>query len=164
MDYIEFYTENLEFKFRVKKELRAYSLSEFSKYKITIEVLDSIDNIIISINTFEKELLSALYSINSFIYNYGEEFEEIIYFNNNGDFSSYFIYLANKDPFAENPTEDDDIATLSFYHTKNNVNSLVLYFETKYQFLEQIIYNIFSVIEDIPNLQTIINKSIRELY
>ena len=54
MDIIEFYTENLEFKVRFKKELRRYSLSKFGRYKITIEFINSIEQTVLQINTTEK--------------------------------------------------------------------------------------------------------------
>ena len=77
MDIIEFYTENLEFKVRFKKELRRYSLSKFGRYKITIEFINSIEQTVLKINTTEKEFVSALESLNNFSTNFGSITEYI---------------------------------------------------------------------------------------
>ena len=172
MNIIEFYTQNLEYKIRFKKEKRFYFLSKFSQYKITIEFINSIDQTILSINTTEKEFVEAIENLSNFVNNYYNNFinnqftekDDIVNFNNNGDFSSYFIYLAMKNPLIDYPSDEDDTVILSFYHSDNkNNNALRLVIEFNIEFLLQIfIYNMFLLVEDIPYLQEIIDTNLNE--
>ena len=96
MNIIEFYTENLEFKVRFKKELRRYSLSKFGRYKITIEFINSIEQTVLLINTTEKEFISALESLNNFSTNFGNITDDIIYFECSLIYLEDFIFKMYK--------------------------------------------------------------------
>ena len=153
MDIIEFYTENLEFKVRFKKELRRYSLSKFGRYKITIEFINSIEQTVLQINTTEKEFVSALESLNNFSTNFGNITDDIIYFENNGDFSRHFLYISVKNILPDCPLEDDDISVLSFYLSNPlGDNILKLYFECSLIYLEDFIFKMYTLVEDIPSI------------
>ena len=163
MDIIEFYTENLEFKVRFKKELRRYSLSKFGRYKITIEFINSIEQTVLQINTTEKEFISALESLNNFSTNFGNITDDIIYFENNGDFSRHFLYISLKNILPDCPLEDDDISVLSFYLSNPlGENILKLYFECSLLYLEDFIFKMYKLVEDIPYLEDIFNSSFLE--
>lgn len=163
MDIIEFYTENLEFKVRFKKELRRYSLSKFGRYKITIEFINSIEQTVLQINTTEKEFISALESLNNFSTNFGNITDDIIYFENNGDFSRHFLYISVKNILPDCPLEDDDISVLSFYLSNPlGENILKLYFECSLLYLEDFIFKMYKLVEDIPYLEDIFNSSFLE--
>lgn len=163
MNIIEFFTENLEFKVRLKKELRSYSLSKFGRYKITIEFINSIEQTVLLINTTEKEFVSALESLNNFSTNFGNIIDDIIYFENNGDFTRHFLYISVKNVLPDYPLEDDDISVLSFY-LSNSVgdNILKLYFECSLIYLEDFIFKMYTLVEDIPYLEDIFNSSFLE--
>ena len=163
MDIIEFYTENLEFKVRFKKELRRYSLSKFGRYKITIEFINSIEQTVLQINTTEKEFVSALESLNNFSTNFGNITDDIIYFENNGDFSRHFLYISVKNILPDCPLEDDDISVLSFYLSNSlGDNILKLYFECSLIYLEDFIFKMYKLVEDIPYLEDIFRSSFLE--
>lgn len=163
MDIIEFYTENSEFKVRFKKELRRYSLSKFGKYKITIEFINSIEQTVLQINTTEKEFVSALESLNNFSTNFGNITNDIIYFENNGDFSRYFLYISVKNILLDCPLEDDDISILSFYLSNPlGDNILKLYFECSLTYLEDFIFKMYTLVEDIPYLEDIFRSNFLE--
>ena len=163
MDIIEFYTENLEFKVRFKKELRRYSLSKFGRYKITIEFINSIEQTVLQINTTEKEFVSALESLNSFSTNFGNITDDIIYFENNGDFSRHFLYISIKNILPDCPLEDDDISVLSFYLSNPlGENILKLYFECSLIYLEDFIFKMYKLVEDIPYLEDIFKSNFLE--
>ena len=163
MDIIEFYTENLEFKVRFKKELRRYSLSKFGRYKITIEFINSIEQTVLLINTTEKEFVSALESLNNFSTNFGNITDDIIYFENNGDFSSHFLYISVKNILPDCPLEDDDISVLSFYLSNPLGNNILkLYFECSLTYLEDCIFKMHTLVEDIPYLEDIFRSSFLE--
>ena len=163
MDIIEFYTENLEFKVRFKKELRRYSLSKFGRYKITIEFINSIEQTVLQINTTEKEFVSALESLNNFSTNFGNITDDIIYFENNGDFSRHFLYISVKNILPDCPLEDDDISVLSFYLSNPlGENILKLYFECSLIYLEDFIFKMYKLVEDIPYLEDIFRSSFLE--
>lgn len=163
MDIIEFYTENLEFKVRFKKELRRYSLSKFGRYKITIEFINSIEQTVLQINTTEKEFISALESLNNFSTNFGNITDDIIYFENNGDFSRHFLYISVKNILPDCPLEDDDISVLSFYLSNPlGDNILKLYFECSLIYLEDFIFKMYKLVEDIPYLEDIFRSSFLE--
>lgn len=159
MDIIEFYTENMEFKIRFKKELRQFHISKYGQYKITIEFINSIDQSVLKINTTEKEFISAINSLNAFTMNFGEILSDIIYFDNNGDFSSYFLYLSLKNTLIVSPSEDDDKILISFYlSNKFGDNVLKLFFECSLLYLEDFIYKMYTLIQDIPYLEDIFNS------
>ena len=163
MDIIEFYTENLEFKVRFKKELRSYSLSKFGRYKITIEFINSIEQTVLQINTTEKEFVSALESLNNFSTNFGNITDDIIYFENNGDFSRHFLYISVKNILPDYPLEDDDISVLSFYLSNPlGENILKLYFECSLIYLEDFIFKMYKLVEDIPYLEDIFKSNFLE--
>ena len=163
MDIIEFYTENLEFKVRFKKELRRYSLSKFGRYKITIEFINSIEQTVLQINTTEKEFVSALESLNNFSTNFGNTTDDIIYFENNGDFSRHFLYISVKNILPDCPLEDDDISVLSFYLSNPlGDNILKLYFECSLIYLEDFIFKMYKLVEDIPYLEDIFKSNFLE--
>ena len=163
MDIIEFYTENLEFKVRFKKELRRYSLSKFGRYKITIEFINSIEQTVLQINTTEKEFISALESLNNFSTNFGNITDDIIYFENNGDFSRHFLYISVKNILPDYPLEDDDISVLSFYLSNPlGDNILKLYFECSLIYLEDFIFKMYKLVEDIPYLEDIFKSNFLE--
>ena len=163
MDIIEFYTENLEFKVRFKKELRRYSLSKFGRYKITIEFINSIEQTVLQINTTEKEFVSALESLNNFSTNFGNITNDIIYFENNGDFTRHFLYISVKNILPDYPLEDDDISVLSFYLSNPlGDNILKLYFECSLIYLEDFIFKMYKLVEDIPYLEDIFKSNFLE--
>ena len=163
MDIIEFYTENLEFKVRFKKELRRYSLSKFGRYKITIEFINSIEQTVLQINTTEKEFISALESLNNFSTNFGNITDDIIYFENNGDFSRHFLYISVKNILPDCPLEDDDISVLSFYLSNPLGNNILkLYFECSLLYLEDFIFKMYKLVEDIPYLEDIFKSNFLE--
>lgn len=163
MDIIEFYTENLEFKVRFKKELRRYSLSKFGRYKITIEFINSIEQTVLKINTTEKEFVSALESLNNFSTNFGNITDDIIYFENNGDFSRHFLYISVKNILPDYPLEDDDISVLSFYLSNPLGNNILkLYFECSLLYLEDFIFKMYKLVEDIPYLEDIFKSNFLE--
>lgn len=156
MNNIEFFTENKEYKIKITKLLKPYCLSKYGQYKITINFIDIMEQIILSINTNEKELFQAILQISGFINGSGFTQDDIVYFDNIGDGSSYFIYLSNLtqlNPYYNGPIEDDDVATLSFYHRTQQGNALKLYLETSFYYLEEFIYNMYQIIEDIPYLR-----------
>ena len=163
MDIIEFYTENLEFKVRFKKELRRYSLSKFGRYKITIEFINSIEQTVLQINTTEKEFVSALESQNNFSTNFGNITDDIIYFENNGDFSRHFLYISIKNILPDCPLEEDDISVLSFYLSNPLGNNILkLYFECSLIYLEDFIFKMYKLVEDIPYLEDIFKSNFLE--
>lgn len=165
MNIIEIYTENLDYKIRLKKEKRLYFLSQFSQYNITIEFINSIDQTLFTINTTEKEYVKAIEIIQNFINNFGQQKDDIIYFNNNGDFSRYFIYISMKNPLVDYPTDPiDEISAISIYHSVNDKSVLRLYFESSTVYLEQLAYNMYSLVIDIPYITEVINDNIKDMY
>jgi hypothetical protein len=165
VDFNEFYTENREYKIRIKKEKRVYSLTNYSNYKISIEFIDSINRTIFTINTNEKELFTALQELEGFLST--DIISDNIYFENNGDFSGYFLYISKEPIESISDTDYEDILDteeihLCFFHNTNQGNSLRLYFKASYNYLYDFIYYLFTILDDIPYLSEISYSNILE--
>ncbi len=162
MDSIEFFTENREYKIRITKTLRHYHMSKYGQYKITMDFIDVMGQTVLSINTTEKEFYHALSEFSAFTVDCGSIQDDIISFDNAGDGTGYFIYLAIAHPNYTGPMEDDDVAGMCFYHSSQQGNVLRLYLESSFYFLEDMAFKMYQVIEDIPYLNEISDSTLLE--
>lgn len=164
-DIIEFYTFNREFKIRLSKELRSFSLSKFQQYKITIDFLNSLNQSIYTINTTELEYLDLILSLNYFSNSCYNEYKSdtIIRLNTQDNYSNSFIYISLVNPVQEFPMELDDVISLQFFNSTNQGNKLKIYLEYTIDSLEELAYNLYLLIEDIPYLDELNEYNIRKM-
>ena len=161
MDTYEFYTQNNEYKIRITKKKKAYTFSKFDQYIITIDFIDNSGTTVYQINTNEKEFLKLIESLNEFCINIGHILSDNIYFDNNGDFSSNYIYISILDSYKED-IEFDSKVQLSLFHSSIQGDTLIIYIETDYFHIEDLVYKLYITIEDIPYLNDLINSDLLE--
>ena len=159
MDFNRIQLENNQYIIEVKKEKRLFSYTEFGQYTCSIIFKDSINNIVLQIDCTEKEYLYMLQSLNFFCMNLGYEQTDIIHFDT-GNVYSYFWFVATLEEYLKSYPDDEEpkLGISIFQSYMNNNNILRLYFEITYYFLEELIYQLFLLIEDLPNFQEL-NKS-----
>lgn len=162
MDNIEFITENNEFKIRLSKTKKYFNFSPFSNYNCKIEFIDSLNNVVLSMNSTEKEILKAIESLYSMINNFGNILSDKIYFGYSDDCSEYFLYISIANIYSEGPLEDDDKFQLMFYHSSQQGNALKVFFECSLLYLDNFIYNLYLLLEDIPYLNEMVASSFLE--
>lgn len=153
MDYYEFFTENKEFKIVLKKQKKVFNTSEFSNYICTLEFRDTLDRVLVSINSSELSFVRFVEGLNDFIVSFGQILDNILYFPDSGtQGSNYFFYIAIN-PGVYYPAEDDDKVYLNLFEHSYQGQVLRISLETSIFWIEEFIYSIFQILEDIPYLE-----------
>lgn len=151
MNYYEFFTQNNEFKIVLTKKKRIYSLGPYSNYTCTIEFRNSLDQTVLKIDNTESDFLRFIEGLNDFLISFGQTLTDNLYFTNNGIKSNYFCFIAIKD-YSSYPAEDDDTVYLGFYEESPQGTILRLNLYTDISWIEEFIYSLFQIVEDIPYL------------
>lgn len=160
MDRYEFYTENREFKIRFSKKKRLYSLSENSQYVCTIELINSINQTILKIDNTEIDFLRVVEGLNDFLCNFGQIVSNNLNFTTTETGAQYFLNIAVKD--STGPTEDDDIVYLNLFEEGFQGTRLRISLETTTFWIEELIYSMFQIIDDIPYLNRLVTTTALE--
>jgi hypothetical protein len=156
MDSVRFNSENNEFIIELSKEKRYFGYSEFGNYICHMKFMDLLGTCVLDINTNEAQLMSLmniLYSddiLLSGLYN-------IVDFNQ--DMSMMIMTSEPKDY----PSEDDDKIYLQVFQRDpiyGNVSRL--YMETTLDFKDNLIYNIYQLLQDIPNFNELRYKDLND--
>ena len=161
MDYYEFFTENNEFKIVLKKRKRMYGASQFANYLCSIEFKDCLDNSIVTIESTESVFLKFIQDLNDFITNFGQIISNNLYFPDHGNGYYYFFYIA-MNPEVDYPAEDDDKIYLSLFESSIYGQVLRLSLETSIFWIEEFIYSLFQILEDIPYLDHLSTTTLLE--
>lgn len=174
MDSIKIRLSNLQYYLEFKKVKKPISFLPNSDYILYINFINDINQPILSIQSSESEYMRMIQSLdylNMEIFNiYGDCF----YFESSSN-KSYSITIEVKDPdtFKDNPGYDENPATIStsiIYYifiieydrvTGQSINRL--YTEINLLDLENIIYSMYQVIEDIPYLDNLHFNFIRDM-
>lgn len=162
MNFISIKTENNEYNIDLFKRKKSFSFdnNKYSQYICTIRFKDSMNRTILDINCNEKELYDAIQSLNEFYLNLGCIVSDNIYFNTNGSMVDFFMFLAYEN-YCQFPEEEDIVSITIFENTIHGCISRLSFFMSYYG-LEYIIYNFYLLLEDIPYLDEINNKCLRE--
>ena len=156
-------TPNNEFIIEFYRERKVLSFDKYSMYSCHIDFYNNINQKILSLICSESELFNSIQEINAFITNFYEIYDTIVHFGNNENMVSHFIHIGIKYPYNNSPIEDDDTIVISIYQTNIlNKNNLRLFFEADSLFLENMMYNMFQLLEDLPYLDKIINTSVED--
>jgi hypothetical protein len=158
MDYYEFFTENNEYKIVLKKRHRMFCTSEYSNYICTLEFKNSIDQTVVSIEGTELTFVKFVEGLNDFILNFGQEISDNLYFSESGTTgTSYFFYIA-MNPIVDYPAEDDDKVYLTLFESSLFGNVMRLSLETTIFWVEEFIFALFQILEDIPYLTDLVES------
>ena len=150
MDLYEFYTENNEYKIRLSKRKRKISYTENSQYICTIEFINSIGQTIVKIDNTEIDFLKIVEGLNDFLCNLGQIISNNLYFTTTANNASYFLFISIRD--ATGPSEDDDYVYLGLYEESIYGTKLRISIDTTTFWVEEFIYSMFQILEDIPYL------------
>ena len=162
MDYYEFFTENNEYKIVLKKRHRMFCTSEYSNYICTLEFKNSIDQTVVSIEGTELTFVKFVESLNAFVTNFGQIIDDILPFSESGATGiSYFFHIA-LNPQVDYPAEDDDKVYLTLFESSLFGNVMRLSLETTIFWVEEFIYSIFQILEDIPYLDKLTISTLLE--
>ena len=158
MDYYEFFTENNEYKIVLKKRHRTFCTSEYSNYICTLEFKNSIDQTVVSIEGSELTFVKFVEGLNDFILNFGQEISDNLYFSESGTTgTSYFFYIA-MNPTVDYPAEDDDKVYLTLFESSLFGNVMRLSLETTIFWVEEFIFALFQILEDVPYLTELVES------
>lgn len=150
MDNYEFFTENQEFKIRLSKRKRLISYTSYSNYTCTIEFLNNLNQTILKIENTELDYFRFIEGLNDFICNFGNIISDNLYFTHT-DISSFFLFISIED-YSIGPSEFDDNLYLAIYEESIYGTRLRLNLNTTISWIEEFIYSLFQIIEDLPYL------------
>lgn len=150
MDNYEFFTENQEFKIRLSKRKRLISYTNYSNYTCTIEFLNNLNQTILKIENTELDYFRFIEGLNDFICNFGNIISDNLYFTHT-DISSFFLFISIED-YSTGPSEFDDNLYLAIYEESIYGTKLRLNLNTTISWIEEFIYSLFQIIEDLPYL------------
>jgi hypothetical protein len=150
VDIYEFFTENNEYKIRLSKKKRLISYTQYSQYTCSIEFLDNLNNTLIKIDNTELDYFRFIEGLNDFLCNFGQIISDNLYFSPASSGASFFFYIAIAD--STGPSEFDDNVYLALYEQSIYGSKLRLNLNTTVSWIEEFIYSLFQIIEDIPYL------------
>ena len=164
MNNIRFTLEDNSYHIEISKEPNPNSLSKYSQYICHIKFLNSINYPVQDIVTNEKGLLDFIVTLAELQYT-GDYYDNIVYFNPNT-----FIYIAILPPYLDtSPTdEDDDKVHFQVFQDTYQGRKVTIIFKLSFIEIEDIIYHISKILEDIPYISEIdhtnILADIKELF
>ncbi|MBR6289265.1 MAG: hypothetical protein IKR19_08020 [Acholeplasmatales bacterium] len=156
MDVIRFNTENNEFVIELSKEKRYFGYSEFGNYICHIKFMDLLNTVILDVITNETQLMNLMNTL----YN-DEVLFEGLYFNIEFNQSIYLMIMASDSPLC--PSEEDPTLYFQFFQ-KDPIygNTSRLYLPISLDFKDTLIFNIYNLLQDIPNFEELKYKEFKE--
>ena len=147
----EFITPNNEYKIRVYKNPKVFSVSEYGKYDCHIEFIDPVLNrSIVNVCVTEKEFLHMFQEFGFFIQEIYNMYDTCVEFNSCNP--GYYFYIAINDD-ATHPVEDeyDNLFSVNLFQNSIYGNKLRTSFNCNYYFFTDLFLDaIFRVIQDLP--------------
>ena len=160
MDRVIFNLENNLYIIELLKEKRQFGYSKFGNYLCKLRFLDYIGIPQLEVAGTEKQfydLMNILNEINMAPYNSPDI---ITYFNSGNTYM--FIYVASKLTDFPND-EDDDKVTLQIFEDTIYGRVSRKYIELSYIYLEDFIFNLYQLLEDIDYLSDMGYSSLLEV-
>ena len=159
MNNIMFFSENREYIIEINKEKRFFSYSKYGQYKCNLRFANYIGQIVLDIECNEKQLLDLMCVLDDMNMNAGGYMLDAIAYLND----EYFMYVAFIEEPVDYPIEEDPKISIQIF--QNTINGQVsrLYLEMSLYYLEEFIYNIYQILEDIPYLNEMQHSSLLEL-
>ena len=156
MNLLRFKDLENRYTIELSKKLKNLYYNDFSKYEIHIKFIDDMNNTVLDILLNELSYLKLIQDLNEFNINYGEIISNIFHLGyNTSTLNKYLIYIGNID---ENYNDIDEnklnlyinILEQSLYGNKSR-----LYFKLNNTYLDELIYKLYTLIEDINNINEI---------
>lgn len=157
MNLLRFKDLENRYTIEISKSLKHIYYNEFSKYDIHIKFLDSTNNVVLDILFNEFMYIKMILDLNDFNIEFGQIISNIIHIGStNTTLNSYMILIGLLDDYNY-ISEDDNKINLYINIIENSIygNKSRLYFELNINYLDQLIYKLFSIVEDLDNINTI---------
>lgn len=150
MDYLQIPIEGNQYTLEVYKRKRFYSMTKFGQYVVSLVFKNSIGNTVLQIDTTEKEYFQMIQSLNYFAINIGSLISDIIHFDSSTPVYRLYVF-GLESTYSPYPTEEEPRCGISIYQgNKDNQGSVHrLYMEMTYFNLEELVYDLFKLIEDL---------------
>ena len=167
MNQVIFQLPDLSYTIVLKKEINPSNFSRY-KYICSMTFLDSINQPIITLTGNELDfihLIESLYEFNiNIVAMYGNRFHFTPDQYNNFFFLEFYInekdlYLLDRDDF---PSEDSLQIYFDLYESRYGNIISRLKFHINYEYLEDFIFHLYQLIEDIPWIDEITSSSLIE--
>ena len=150
MDKITVTLEDLSYIVEISKEPNPNSFSDYSKYICHIKFINNIGQVLVDITTNEISLFNFIITLSELQY-CGDYYDNIVNFNHR-----YFIYIAILPPFYTGaPIEEDEYVHFQVFEESIQGNQALITFKLSFPAIEDFIFAIFRVIQDIKYLHDI---------
>lgn len=159
MDRYVFPLGDDKYTIELTKEKRVFGYSNFGQYICKIRFLDNIGLPQLEIKGTEKEFYSLMNTLNDFNNNPYDYYDMITYFSSGDTFM--FMYIAV--PQCNSPSDEDDKITMQVYEDTFYGRIFRLYIELNFYYLENFIFGLYSLLEDIDYLADMGYSSLLEM-
>lgn len=158
MDVISLYTENKEYLVIISMTPRYFSYNKFGQYECHIRFMNALNigQCVFDIECTEKQLYDFMNTMNDIDMNIGSIYSARCYFGNN------IICDLMSSECLDYPTEDDPYIMLQFYEETFYGRVARIYLKTGFYWLEEFMYDIYLIMEDLPYLAEMGYSSILE--
>lgn len=165
MDFLSLKTENQEYNIILKKEKKSYKFNTNTNYICSMIFINSINQPILSIIGTESDFIDLLDEFYDFNLNYGGIISNRFTFTLNEfnkQYSIFFGVTPEDLKILDSPSEED--LAITFFIEENYLGNFIerIKFTGTYNFLEELMYSIYKLIEDIPNVDMFFTSSILE--
>ena len=166
MDYIKIRLSNNQYYLQFRRVKKPISFTPDSDYILYIEFLNDLNQVILSIQCSELEYYKAIESLNFLNQEFFNEYGDNLHFESTS-LGSYYITIEIKDPSILSSDKLDlpylDIDKEFLYYLlviQNTEQGTItrLYTEISLSDIENIAYNMFNLISDLPYLDNIRHK------
>ena len=145
MDLIKFNTENNEFIIELSKEKRYFGYSEFGNYICHFKFMDLLGVCVLDIVTNEAKLMEFMNILYS-----DEVLLSGLYYTVEFNQNMFMSIMTSESPLC--PCEDDpQIYFQVFQRDAINGNVSRLFLSTSLIYKDELVYNIYQLLQDIPN-------------
>lgn len=157
MNEIYFQLEDSSYIVELSKEPRQFGYSEFGQYICHMKFLDRLGISQVVINGNEKQFTSFMNILNDFNMFPDEYYNCIAYF----DIGNVFAWISSNH-LTMGPSEEDEKLFIQFFQDTIQGRTSLIYLEFNVYELENLIYNLYTLLEDIPYLKDIMYSSLLE--
>lgn len=156
MDKVRFNTDNNEFIIELTKEPRFFGYSTYGKYICHFKILDLIDNVILDIETNEAHLMELM----NILYNDDVLFSGLY---QGVDFNPYTSLIIMVEDTPLTPSEEDPHLYFQIFQNHPIYGSTSrFYHETTLEFKDNLVFNIYQLLQDIPNFNELMYKDLND--
>ena len=159
MDIVKFSLEDNSYDIELKKIPRTFGYSIYGNYICTLSFLDKLGIPQVIVKGNEKQFYEFMNILNDYNSEYMSYNDCITYFT--AGETQMMIYVSTSQAY-QYPTEEDDKLFLHIFEDSFQGRTSLLFLEFNFYFLEDLIYHIYQLLEDIPYLRDIGYSSLLE--